>query len=79
MKIILEPTSKMTAVNGTPVRIWEGVSDAGIPCFALIAIVGVDKDEDSTAFDESLKEVKAPTGMTDWIGRDIIFEAETDG
>jgi hypothetical protein len=77
MKLTLEPTSKMTKVNGVPVRIWEGVSESGIPCFALIAIVGVDKDENSAEFDEALKEHKPPTGMTDWIGRDIIFEAET--
>lgn len=77
MKLTLEPTSKMTAVNGTPVRVWEGVSESGIPCFALIAIVGVHEDEKADEFNEALKERKAPTGMTDWIGRDIIFEAET--
>jgi hypothetical protein len=76
MKLTLEPTSKITAVNGVPVRVWEGVSDTGIPCFALIAKVGVPANQDASEFDMALSETKGPSGMTDWIGRDIIFEAE---
>jgi len=32
MKLTIEHTDRIVEVNGVPARVWEGVSDTGIPC-----------------------------------------------
>ena len=61
MKAILESTSKMVTMNGVPCRIWEGVSDGGVPFLAFITRVAVKLDADNSQFEKELKETKSPS------------------
>lgn len=36
MKATMESTSKTTIINGMQFRIWEGVTDKGVPFVALV-------------------------------------------
>lgn len=45
-------------------RVWEGVTEAGIPFTAYIAIVQVRRDVDNTAFARELQENKSPSEET---------------
>ncbi len=61
MKITVESTTKIVEVNGTPARIWQGTTAAGIPITALITSVAVDREQDQAEFDADLTEHAAPT------------------
>lgn len=56
MKITFESTSEIAEVNGAPARVWKGKTESGIPCFALITVIGVHHEEDSTEFERELRE-----------------------
>lgn len=60
MKITLEPTSKIIEIDGVPCRVWQGQSERGVKCHAHIALIGVDRADDSDEFDCELREVKTP-------------------
>lgn len=60
MKATLEPTSMFTFVNGVRCRIWQGTTERGVPIHAHIALVGVDRAEDSSELERALKEVAPP-------------------
>jgi len=65
MKATLESTSKMVELETRegckmPARIWEGVTESGIPFHAFIIRVGVHKDLDATQFERELQEVRSP-------------------
>jgi hypothetical protein len=60
MKITLESTNKIVTVT-TPYgpatgRIWEGVSEGGVRCHAVISTIAVHKDEDGSQFSRELQE-----------------------
>ena len=65
MKAQIESTTKIVTlvVDGQPVpaRIWEGRTEAGIPCHFFITRVAVAKDVDSSQFDAELQEHAAPS------------------
>lgn len=56
MKIELHSTADVVLVNGVECRIWDGVTDAGVPCRAFIALVQVSIEEDCTEFEQALEE-----------------------
>lgn len=60
MRIMIESTDVLTTVNGVLVRLWAGETDDGIPVKVFIALIAVDREEDTTAFDRDLKEVGEP-------------------
>jgi hypothetical protein len=60
VKLHLSPTDKFIEINSTRCRVWEGRSDGGVPCHAFVALVGVHRSEDSSAFERELCEVPAP-------------------
>ena len=76
MKIIMESTPEIVQVNGIPARVWEGKTESGVPCFALIAKIGVHKDEDSDQFEKELKECKPASITRRWSGTDFVFDDE---
>ncbi len=63
MKVTLESTTKIIEVRGTQVRIWEGVTENGIPCYAAIALIAHHKDDDhrNEEFVRDLAEQKEPS------------------
>lgn len=69
MKVTLEQTTKIvelrTATGVVPARIWEGVTDSGIPVHAFITRIAVHKDQDQADFERELREQRAPTPLVD--------------
>ena len=61
MKVTLENTTKLVTVNGVPARIWEGQTESGIAVHCYITRIAVREDEDTSAFDEELKQCRAPS------------------
>lgn len=59
MKLTLEPTDRIEAVQGTRCRVWSGTTDAGTPVLAWIPTVQPqthDPDE-LAAFEKALREM----------------------
>lgn len=69
MKVTLESTSKTTTlvVNGAevPARLWEGKTEAGIPCHAFITRIAVNAKDDASEFERDLREQRAPSAEID--------------
>ena len=65
MKVTLESTTKtvMLVVDGVqvPARVWEGVTEKGIPCHALITRIAVHNSLNAEEFERDLKEQRAPS------------------
>lgn len=45
MTLTLHPTTKFATAGGLKVRVWEGKTDRGTRCFALLAGVGLANKE----------------------------------
>ena len=60
MKIVIEATDKLTELDGVPVRLWEGVTDRGVPCKVFVHRIAVHDSEDQTAFRQELQEKLPP-------------------
>jgi hypothetical protein len=63
MQITIVPTEKLLSLTDLErhefprmVRVWEGVTDSGVPCMVLVSGVAVHKTENQSAFDKELKE-----------------------
>jgi hypothetical protein len=69
MKITLESTTKIvtleTATGHVPARLWEGVTESGIPVHAFITRIAVHKDLDASQFERELEEQRAPSRLVD--------------
>lgn len=67
MKITIESTTKIVELTvadvlpGILARVWEGVTDAGIPVHCFIPRIAVHKSQDATEFEKDLFEQRAPT------------------
>lgn len=61
MEIQLHNTTKIVFLNGIPARVWKGVTASGIPVFAFITRIGVDKNKDLSEFDAELSEESPPS------------------
>lgn len=63
MKITIESTSRIVHVDGVEARIWEGVTESGIPVFAFLTrIAPVTNDvEAHRVFEDELRSVRAPS------------------
>ena len=60
MKIQMESTPAITDLNGVPVRVWNGVTEKGIPCLVFVHRLAVHLQRDATQFDAELQEQLAP-------------------
>jgi hypothetical protein len=61
MKITVTSTSKTVTLNGVPARIWEGVTESGIPVHCYITRVAVPTGQDDTQFERELQAHQAPS------------------
>lgn len=70
MKAKIESTDQIVTINAvgapgyTKARVWEGVTEAGVPFTAYIPLVQVHKDADNTQFERELAEHKRPEPWT---------------
>jgi hypothetical protein len=60
LTITIEPTDRLTTIDGAPVRAWAGRTADGVPCTVFVRLVAVDRDEDATAFNQTLLEQLSP-------------------
>ena len=67
MKVTLESTTKFVTLDGVPVRIWEGHTEAGVPVHAYITRIGLAKDADQETFRRELAECRAPSAEVEAI------------
>lgn len=61
MKITIEPTLKIVELNGVPARVWEGVTERGVPCHLFVTRIGVAKDQNAEEFERELEEQRPPS------------------
>ena len=61
MNIQIHSTEKIVELNGVPARVWEGVTESGIPVHCFITRIAVSKDQDTTQFEAELQEHAAPS------------------
>ena len=63
MKITMTATEKITQLDGVPVRVWEGVTEAGTKCICFVHRIAVHNSEDSGQFERELAE-QLPPGIS---------------
>jgi hypothetical protein len=65
MKATIESTTKVITLvagaKGIQARIWEGVTESGIPFQLYVTRVAVDPRADNTQFERELQECRAPS------------------
>lgn len=65
MRIIINSTTLIAQLNGVPARIWEGVTESGIPVHCYITRIAIDKDEPRHGeFSKELDEHAPPSAET---------------
>ena len=60
MKLTITATNQITHVNGAPCRVWEGVTERGVPCKVFVHRLAVRADLDSAEFDAELSAQLPP-------------------
>ncbi len=60
MTITIQPTGKITNIDGVTCRVWEGTTDRGAKCTLFIHRVAAAADGDTEEFDRELKEQLPP-------------------
>lgn len=64
MKVTLENTTTIVELDGATARVWEGVTESGIPIHAYIVRVAVEEGRDQAdyrKFEEELRKCRPPT------------------
>ncbi|AXK79975.1 hypothetical protein DW352_05245 [Pseudolabrys taiwanensis] len=71
MKATIQSTDRVVSISDPTcacatlqARVWEGVTESGVPFVAYITIVQVHRKEDNTEFERELQEHKAPDAST---------------
>lgn len=54
MKVTLQNTEKVVQINGRDARVWEGQTEGGVPCFALVVRIGCPIDANASEFEREL-------------------------
>jgi thiamine monophosphate synthase len=61
VKLTLTSTDQITTIGGVQCRVWQGVTEAGVACTALVHRIAVPPGQDATQFERELQE-KLPPG-----------------
>lgn len=69
MKATITSTDRIVEIrdpnnNRVMARVWEGVTEAGVPFVAYISLVQVHQGEDQAEFQRALQENKPPSADT---------------
>jgi hypothetical protein len=65
MKITIEATNQLTSIEGVPVQLWHGVTEAGTRCEVFVHRIAVHKSENAEQFDRELAEHLPPGRLID--------------
>jgi hypothetical protein len=60
MKITMQPTEKLTEIDGVPVRLWMGKTESGIECHVFVHRIAVHKTVACGEFERELLEQAGP-------------------
>jgi len=60
MKLTITSTEKFITLDGVHCRVWEGVTEGGVPCFVFVHRIAVDTDRDTAQFERELMERLPP-------------------
>jgi hypothetical protein len=60
MRIQMESTEIFAAINGVKTRVWNGVTEDGVQCFAFVACLAFRGDETPIGVEIELMELDAP-------------------
>lgn len=60
MQIQIESTEQLTHMDGVPVRVWNGVTAEGVPCYVFVHRLAVRNTDDQSTFDRELQEQLPP-------------------
>lgn len=61
MKLLIESTTKIVALDGVPARVWEGTTESGIAVQCFITRVAVHASEDQSEFERELADCRTPS------------------
>jgi hypothetical protein len=62
MVLRIESTTKVVTLDhNVPARIWEGMTDSGIPVICFVTRVAVKEGHDDTEFKKELQVQRAPS------------------
>ena len=64
MRIQIEATDIVTALDGVPVRVWHGTTERGVECLVYVHRLQVREEADRREFERDLKEMPVPTDMS---------------
>ena len=60
LEIRIQPTDQLTHIDGVLCRVWQGVTDEGVPCVVFVRQVAVAEGEDSAACGRALQAQLPP-------------------
>lgn len=63
MRITIDSTEELTRIDGVECRIWRGVTERGVHCYAFIHRIAVRADQDVSQFQRELVETKQPSSQ----------------
>lgn len=63
MKITIESTNTVTEIDGVPVRLWKGVTEAGAFCDVFVHLLARRTNQDLTEFERDLQEQLPPAEL----------------
>lgn len=58
MKITIESTDQLAWISGVECRIWQGLSESGVPVYCYIPLIAVPPNHDDEAFQRELRETE---------------------
>jgi hypothetical protein len=61
MKITIESTTKIVALNGLDCRVWEGQTEQGVAIHCFIPRISVNEGLDTAQFEAELQEQRKPS------------------
>jgi hypothetical protein len=73
VKITIESTDKITTLDGVRARLWNGVTESGVPCLVFVSRLAVANGEDQSQFERELAETPPPRE----VAARSVFEART--
>ncbi len=73
MRITVESTTKKVQLNGVPARIWEGMTDSGIPVHVYITRVAVEEGQNQEQFERELDQHRAPSPAVQAISLKLVL------
>jgi hypothetical protein len=65
LEIRILPTDQLTPLDGALCRVWQGTTDAGVPCLVFVHHVAVAEGQDSAAFERTLQAEVPPGRVVD--------------